>query len=159
MLAKHRQVMGLTKPDQMKIRRLFGMADVNGDGKITGDEMKSPLGDAVSESAGGGPSLKSQYEQYDSNGDGVVTIREVEKVVADVRKERGYVEEDFQKAVTMLKRHDENRSKYVEEFELFDQPKAGQLPKRILKSADRDKDGRINLDELSRYFAAERKRK
>ncbi len=146
MLARHRRDTGLTKPDTFKVRRLFQQFDLNGDGKIGNDEVSFP------------DSLQKQYMQYDGNSDGVVTIAEVEKIIADSRREKGYIEEDFEKAKVMLRRHDENKSKFIEEFELHATPKPGQLPRTVL-SADRDGDQRISLDELSRYFAAQRKRK
>ncbi len=154
MLAKHRRDAGLTKPDTHKIRRLFERYDFNGNGKIEPNETAGFFTQASGKQAAVNP-----VAQYDTNSDGVVTIREVEKLVAESRKEKGYVEVDFDKAVLMLRRHDENRSKHIEEYELFESPKAGQLPKSALKQADLDKDDRISLDELSRYFAAQRKKK
>ena len=82
-----------------------------------------------------------------------MTIAEVEKVVAGVRKERGYAEEEFQKAKKMITRHDRNNSKHIEESELFEKPASGYLPKSMFENADLNKDGKLGLDELSRYFA------
>ncbi len=146
MLAKHRRDAGLSKPDTFKIRKLFAMFDPNGDGKI---DLKDPLTAAPL----GGESANNQLEAYDGNKDGIVTIAEVEKIVAAVRKERGYAEEEFQKAKKMITRHDRNADKQIEESELFDKPIPGQLPKSLIKQADLDKDGKVNLDELSRYFS------
>ena len=85
----------------------------------------------------------------------VVTIKEVESVVAAVRKERGYTEKEFTLAKRMLTRHDLNRSKFIEPSELFETASTGKLPKSLIEKADRDKDGRVNLDELARHFAKE----
>lgn len=89
----------------------------------------------------------------------MITISEVEKVVAASRKEKGFIEEDFQQAVMMMRRHDENRSNHIESSELFDAPKAGQLAKAVMGRADLNQDGRIDLNELAKYFAAQHKRK
>lgn len=149
MHARHRRDLGLTKPDQTKIVRMFQIYDPNGDGKINEEEMSTaPIG----------VNAQTEFSQYDRNDDGVITIAEVEEVVAAARKEKGYIEEDFQKAVLMMRRHDDNRTKHIDEFELFEQPKKGQLAKSILRTADLNQDRRISLDELSRHFAGERKR-
>jgi Ca2+-binding EF-hand superfamily protein len=147
MLAKQRMDLGLTNPDQIKINRLFQQLDRNVDGKISEDESK-PYGEAFADT----------YTQYDGDSDGVITISEVERVVAASRKEKGFIEEDFQQAVTMMRRHDENRSNHIESSELFDTPKAGQLPKAVMGRDDLNRDDRIDLNELAKYFAAQRKR-
>ena len=150
MLAKHRRDAGLSKPDTVKIRNLFRQFDSDADGRI---ELKGLAGLSVV----AGVSVEKQLgETYDGNQDGVVTIAEVEKVVAAVRKERGYVEEEFQKAKQMITRHDRNNSKHIEESELFEKPEIGYLPKSMFKDADLNEDGKVGLDELARYFAKQK---
>ena len=149
MFAKHRSELGLTKPDVLKINRLFTRFDRDGNSMITPEEMPNF----------GNESANASVTQYDTDSDGTITRPEVEKAVAASRKQKGYIEEDFQKAKTMLSRHDANNSKYIEAYELFDDPKGGQLPKSVMDKADLNKDERLGLDELSRHFAAERLRK
>jgi Ca2+-binding EF-hand superfamily protein len=150
MLAKHRRDAGLSKPDTVKIRNIFRQFDLDADGRI---ELKGLAGLSVV----GGVSVEKQLgETYDGNQDGVVTIAEVEKVVAAARKERGYAEEEFQKAKQMITRHDRNNSKHIEESELFEKPETGYLPKSMFKNADLNDDGKVGLDELARYFAKQK---
>ena len=151
MLAKHRREVGLSKPDVVKIRKLFQQFDPQMVGAIALkplEELRRPLGESVGEELG---------RIYDANQDGIVTIKEVEKVVAEARKERGYAEEEFQEAKKLIARHDKNRSKHIEEIELFDNPESGFLPKSMFETADLNNDGKVGLDELSRYLAKKKK--
>ena len=152
MLAKHRRDAGLTKPDTRKIQSLFSRFDHDGDGKIdvskeSAGAQENPLGVVFA-----GQNLQAILK-YDTDGDGTVTIGEVEKQFAEVRKERGYTEREFDMAKKMITRHDVNRSKHIELSELFETGSPGKLPKSLMTEADRNGDGRVGLDELSRYFA------
>ena len=150
MLAKHRRDAGLSKPDVVKIRSLFKQFDPDGDGQIDLKQLEGFM-------RADGESVGTQLgETYDSNKDGTVTIAEVEKVVASIRKERGYAEEEFQEAKKMIARHDRNKSKHIEASELFEKPAPGFLPKSMFGSADLNKDGKVGLDELARYFAKQK---
>lgn len=151
MLAVHRRDAGLTKPDVFKIRKTFDQFDLNRDGTIEIDNEK------VGES---GPimfpePLKKHLIQYDGNQDGTITIKEMEEVVAGVRKERGYTEKGFTLAKAMMTRHDRNRSKFIEESELHDTAGPGQLPKSTLQRADLDGDKKIDFEELAKHLEKE----
>ena len=140
MLSRHRRDLGLTVPDQKKLRSLM-QRDLDGDGTITAKELE-PYGDALS----------VQYAQFDDDKDGEITIKEMESHFAAVRKERGYGPEQFNVAVRLLQRHDTNRSKLIEASELHERASKGKLGRSILAEADLDKDDKISLDELSRYL-------
>jgi hypothetical protein len=56
----------------------------------------------------------------------------------------------------MITRHDRNQSKHIEESELFENPESGFLPKSMFEKADLNMDGKVGLDELSRYFAKQK---
>ncbi len=151
LLAKHRQDSGLTKPDTIKIRNLFSMFDPEMTGTIDLSRFESQDSENAIGGAFGGPNVEA-VRPYDTNKDGKVTMKEVEKIVAEIRKERGYTEVEFDRAKRMLARHDLNRSKYIEPSELFETETTGRLPKSMIADADRDADGRVSLDELARYF-------
>ncbi len=149
MFAKHRMDTGLTKPDQAKVRRLFERFDPDRDGKI---EFEGDVATQFDDS------LKQQLGQYDTDGDGAITVSEVEQVVAASRKEKGYVEVDFKQAVSLMTRHDKDRSTFLEASELPDTASSGMLSAKTMGQADLDDDDRISLDELARFLAAQRER-
>ena len=152
MLAKHRKDAGLTKPDTRKIQILFSRLDTDGDGNIDVSMEKTGGPENTSGGVFAGPNLQAILK-YDTDGNGTVTIGEVEKQFAKVRRERGYTEREFDMARKMITRHDGNRSKHIELSELFDTASPGKLPKSLMSEADRNGDGKLGLDELSRYFA------
>lgn len=147
MFSKHRRDLGLTKPDQSKINAMFSTFDMDMDGNIAVKDLGMMFF---------ADNRQERYKEYDTDKDGVITMNEVEKQFAAVRKERGYIEVDFDEAVKQMKRHDTNRSKHIEKYELEDSAITGKLSKAILKTADRNGDERISLDELSRHFAKQR---
>ena len=148
MYSKHRRDLGLTKPDQIKINSMFSTFDLDRNGEITEQELSMMVF---------ADNRQERYKEFDANGDGTLSMAEVEKHFAKVRKERGYIEVDFDLAVKQLRRHDTNKSKAIEAHELFDGETKGRLSKKVMSKADRDQDERISLDELARYYAAQRK--
>ncbi|MGB7344225.1 MAG: hypothetical protein WBD20_08420 [Pirellulaceae bacterium] len=140
MLARHRRDLGLTVPDQKKIKFLM-QRDLNGDGELAETEINAF-----------GQGLPNQYAKFDANKDGKITTKEIESHFASARKERGYGPEQFNVAKRLLQRHDTNHSKHIEAAEFHDKKAEGKLSKDILPVADLNKDGRVGLDELSRYL-------
>ncbi|MCO8121532.1 hypothetical protein NHH03_07280 [Stieleria sp. TO1_6] len=147
MLSKHRRTLGLTKTDQQQVNGLFRMYDMDADGRIPGREMQLSFG-------GRNP---KQLTEYDADKDGTVTRSEVEKVFAEQRRIKGYDEQDYSKASKMMLRHDTNRSNTLEIGELFLSPETGQLPQTVMGRADLNQDRQISMDELAKYYAAQRR--
>ena len=164
MYAVHRRDKGLSHYDVKKVQGIFAQHDRDGDGRIPLgpdiEHVKKQLGEDVKEfSFAESPvtnRLKGQLGKFDSNNDNVVTIAEVENRLAEVRKRLGYAQAEYQKAQQMITRYDSNRSKYIEEHELDAAVQAGQLPKNLFEIGDKNKDGRINQEELSAHFGAKK---
>ncbi|QDT09451.1 hypothetical protein [Stieleria marina] len=140
LFSRHRRDLGLTVPDQKKINSLM-QRDFDGDGKLADRELQI-FGNESSE----------QFTKFDADKDGEITLQEIETHFAAVRKNRGYGPKQFNVAVRLIQRHDANKSKHIEPSELHDSAAKGKLSKDILPEADLNKDGRIGLDELSRYL-------
>lgn len=143
MLAKHRRETGLSKSDLMRVRSLFERFDPDGDSKLVLNEILrlAPPGEQQALSA------------MDADEDGSLTRVEVEKFFAKQRDELGFNDDHLAEARKLMTRHDQNRSQFIEPFELPDQPGEGQLGSRLLKTADENQDKKISLDELARHLA------
>ncbi|QDT08647.1 hypothetical protein [Planctomycetes bacterium K23_9] len=140
MLAKHRLDLGLTVPDQEKFRYLMSR-DFNHDGELAESEL-NPRGEV----------MPQQYVEFDKDKNGKITVKEIESRLAAIRKDRGFGPAQFQLATRMITRHDTNRSKHIEASEFHDKAAKGKLSKEVLPIADLNKDGRVGIDELSRYL-------
>ena len=158
MYSKHRRDLGLTNSDQLGINRLFSIFDRDLNGTISTQERKSiALAPGAVFGAGENDRVETDpLAKFDADNNGTITTPEVEKHFAKIRKERGYIAVDFTKASKMIQRHDRNKSKHIEPDELDSKPTPGRLSKSVLKSSDENKDGRISLNELARYFARQR---
>ncbi len=140
MLAKRRLDLGLTVPDQEKFRYLMSL-DLNHDGEIAESEL-DPSGEG----------MPQPFVEFDTDKNGKITVKEIESRLAAIRKGRGFGPAQFQLAKRLITRHDTNRSKHIEASELHDKAAKGKLSKDVLPIADLNKDGRIGIDELSRYL-------
>ena len=148
MLAKHRMDTGLSKSDQIKARQLIRGADFNQDGKVSSQEIE--------ESSSLNPRSK-ELAKYDANQDGEVTLAEVEKSLGDARKAKGYSDENLAEAQRLLTRHDRNRSRFLEDGELFEEAGPGQLSASLMAKIDADSDKKLSLQEIAKFLAGEKK--
>ncbi|MCD0462061.1 hypothetical protein [Roseiconus lacunae] len=147
LLAARRTRLGLTVPDQRAIRKILARFDKDFNGLISAEEMVDRTGKSATD----------QLFPLDKNGDGTVSTAEVENHYSELRKQKGFVEEDFQRAQRSVTRYDKNRSKHIEVIELDSADSSGDLTPAMLERADLDKDGRLSVIEIAKYFAAQRK--
>jgi Ca2+-binding EF-hand superfamily protein len=145
MLAKNRRDLGMSKSDLAKVRSVFERYDQNADGKIDEAEFAS-----ASFAGAGGVNPLSELDQ---NQDGQLTQLEVQQTMAQSRKSLGFNDDHLAEARKLMTRHDKNRSTFIEEAELYDEPGTGQLQKLVLRRADQDGDQRVSLLELAKYLA------
>lgn len=157
MYASHRINLGLSHFDVKKVNGIFARHDPDGNGEIeiglSKKQIESEFGVGAKIDIGKGNSRAQQLIHFDADRDGIVTITEVESHLAKVRARLGYAKAEFQKARQVITRYDSNRSNHIETNELEPAVKAKQLPPSIFKTADRNGDGKIALEELARHFS------
>ena len=156
---KYRRKLGVTAYDQTQMRGVFER-DQNRDGVISLLDFPATLTQIQAQGTlGPGHPLQKMLARFDTNGDQAVSREEVESVFVKERKRKGSLLVDHQLGSKMFIRHDRDQSKFVEEEELFDSPRKGQLAKTVLVDIDLNQDGKLSLDELISHFATQRKAK
>jgi len=152
MFATHRREMGLSLFDIKKADGIFARFDDDHDNRIEVKLEGVPEGAQLS--VGSGDKINNLVDllRFDANSDRVVTMTEVEKRLADVRKRLGYAQADYQSARKLMIRYDKDRSQFIEPEELSPAVKAKRLPKDLIKLADLDQDQKISHAELARHL-------
>ena len=160
--AKQRMGLGLTPYDQTQIHNVF-KRDKNRDGMISLLDFPATFQQFQiqqdMQSLGPGHPFKKLLSRFDANDDKTVSRKEVESTFAKERKAKGSLLVDHRLGSKMLVRHDRDRNNFIDEEELFDSPRQGQLGKTVLAKADRNRDSKLSLDELVFYFAKQRTEK
>ena len=160
--AKQRMGLGLTPYDQTQLHNVF-KRDKNRDGMISLLDFPATFQQFQIQqdiqSLGPGHPFKKLLSRFDANDDKTVSRKEVESTFAKERKAKGSLLVDHRLGSKMLVRHDRDRNNFIDEEELFDSPRQGQLGKTVLAKADRNRDSKLSLDELVFYFAKQRTEK
>ncbi|EYU46104.1 hypothetical protein ABFS82_04G073100 [Erythranthe guttata] len=139
--------------DPAELRRVFGMFDRNGDGKISRRELSESLeklGIHIPEKE-----LKQMIEKIDANGDGFVDVDEFGELYAAIMEDEGRADEDedMREAFNVF---DQNGDGFITVEELravlsslgLKQGRTIEDCKRMIKKVDFDGDGRVNYDEF-----------
>lgn len=140
--------------DPAELRRVFGMFDRNGDGKISRKELSESLeklGIHIPEKE-----LSVMIEKIDANGDGCLDVDEFGELYAAIMEdeERGVNEdEDMREAFNVF---DQNGDGFITVDELravlsslgLKQGRTIEECKQMIMKVDVDGDGRVNFDEF-----------
>ena len=137
--AKQRQAFDITQFDINNAKANIRRKDKNSNGQLDPDEI-----------AQGWP---PDPQEYDKDGDGTITLAEIQVFIAADRKRMGYDDAHLAEAKRLMLRHDQNRTNYIEAYEFPDNALVGKLNKEALEKADLDKDDRISLEELAKHLA------
>ncbi|MGB7325943.1 MAG: hypothetical protein WBD31_13795 [Rubripirellula sp.] len=140
-LADRRMGMGMTQSDQLLARNLIRKADQDGDGLIPANlfqqsETNGDLGDP------------------DKNGDGNLSLLELESYFARRRKQLGYDDEAAQRASVLIARNDLNTDRKLSKSELLASgaDRNSPLSPERLTLVDQDGNSEIDLQELARFI-------
>ncbi|XP_035694195.1 calmodulin-1-like [Branchiostoma floridae] len=127
---------------------VFKNCDVDGDGYISTEELKTALTDLAiipTENL-----IQGIMDHYDEDANGKLDFEEFEKLVKDLKK---FGEADPEEVLDMFNTIDQDKSGYIDEEELrqamtekFDTD--DQTIKAMVKMADKDGDGKISISEF-----------
>ncbi|QDV47952.1 EF hand [Stieleria neptunia] len=140
-LADRRMRMGMTPSDQLLARNVIRRADQDGDGLVSADRFRQ----ADSDLDLGSP---------DENGDGNLSLLEMETYLAKQRQRLGFDDEAAKRASILIARNDSNGDRKLSKAELVasganrDSP----LSPQKLSLVDQDGDAAIDMKELARFI-------
>ncbi|MEM1227853.1 MAG: hypothetical protein AAGJ40_19345 [Planctomycetota bacterium] len=145
MLAKHRQKLGLTAQDQLGLRAAIQPLDQDFNGILDPDEYNAVMANQ--------PESLERLLQWDTDGNGSVTLAEMETKVSQIRAAKGYTDAHAAEARRIVQRQDGNRNQRIDMSELVSESTTGFMSQADLPNVDQDGDMAINTDELAKHIA------
>ena len=146
-LADRRMRMGMTPSDQLLARNVIRRSDPDGDGLVPATLFRQ----ADSDPALGSP---------DENGDGLLSLLEIETYLAKKRKLLGFDDESANRASILIARNDSNGDRKLSKSELTTSgaDRDSPLSPQKLSQIDQDGDAAIDMKELARFIQKTRRR-
>ncbi len=145
-LADRRMEMGMTPSDQLLARNVIRKADQDGDGLVPANLFQQADGDA-------------DLGSPDDNGDGNLSLLELETYLAKRRKRLGFDDDAAQRASILIARNDSNSDRKLSKSELVASGANRDSPLSPLKLSlvDQDGDAAIDMQELARFIQKTRR--
>ncbi|XP_078694927.1 neo-calmodulin-like [Branchiostoma floridae x Branchiostoma belcheri] len=127
---------------------VFKACDVDGDGHISTEELKSALTDLAIIPTDN--LIQGIVSHYDEDGNGKLDFQEFEKLVNDLKT---FGEVDPEEVLNIFNAIDQDKSGYIDEEELRKAMAENfntddQTIKAMVKMADKDGDGKISVSEF-----------
>ncbi|WP_182865632.1 hypothetical protein [Stieleria mannarensis] len=145
-LADRRMRMGLTPSDQLLARNVIRRSDPDGDGLVPANLFRQGDSDL-------------DLGSPDENGDGSLSLLEMETYLAKQRKRLGFDDEAAKRASILIARNDSDGDRKLSKAELVasgadrDSP----LSPQKLSLIDQDNDAAIDMQELARFIQKTRR--
>ncbi len=145
-LADRRMRMGMTPSDQLLARNVIRRSDPDGDGLVPANLFRQADPD---------PDLGSP----DENGDGLLSLLEIETYLAKQRKLLGFDDESANRASILIARNDSNGDRKLSKAELKASGANRDSPlfPEKLSLIDQDGDAAIDMKELARFIQKTRR--
>ncbi|WP_145220958.1 hypothetical protein [Planctomycetes bacterium TBK1r] len=147
-LADRRMRMGMTPSDQLLARNVIRRSDPDGDGLVPANLFRQADPDPD-------PDLGSP----DENGDGLLSLLEIETYLAKQRKLLGFDDESANRASILIARNDSNGDRKLSKAELKASGANRDSPlfPEKLSLIDQDGDAAIDMKELARFIQKTRR--